>query len=106
MNYMTGIISTLRNVACEVNFYDEESYRGDSFLPFISFMGILAGLVLIIVGFANYSRAKNQWSLFYDTRDRVDETAEKTKRDLKKGKNLMIAGVVCMVGCFIWLSLM
>ncbi|MDO5401801.1 MAG: hypothetical protein Q4F11_00030 [Eubacteriales bacterium] len=98
MKYLSGI---LQMVACEVNFYDAESYQGDSIVPFLCFMGSLAGLVFVIVGVAKYSMAKHNWNIFYDRRDQRETDEKKLKNDLKYGRIMIIAGVIMMVVFYI-----
>ena len=98
MNFLVGI---LQMVACEVNFYDDESYQGDSIIPFLCFMAVLAGLVVLIVGAAKYSTAKRNWNIFYDRRDQVETDKDKLQKDLKTGKIMMIVGVIMMIVFYI-----
>lgn len=98
MKYLSGI---LQMISCEVNFYDSESYQGDSIMPFLFFMGVLAGVVFLVVGAAKYSTAKHNWNIFYDRRDQREVDEEKLKKDLKVGKIMMIAGVIMMVVFYI-----
>lgn len=98
MKFFSGI---LHMIAAEVNFYDSESYQGDSFVPFLCFMAELAGLVLLIVGVAKYSTAKRHWNLFYDRRDSVEMDEKKLKRDKTSGFVMMIVGVIMMVVFYI-----
>lgn len=94
MNNLSGI---LQMIACDVDFYDSESYQGDSILPFLCFMGSLAGLVILIVGIAKYSTAKRNWYVFYDRRDQVEMDEKKIKRDKVIGKTMIIVGIAMMI---------
>lgn len=98
MNYL---FSVLQMISCKVNFYDSESYQGDSIVPFLCFMGSLAGIVILIVGAAKYSTAKRNWNIFYDRRDQVETDEEKLRKGLKSGKIMMIIGVIMMIVFYI-----
>ena len=75
----------------------------------------LAGIVVIIVGLATYLTAKHNFNIFFDARDvRMtyeeqimpdDEKArlnnEKLAKDKKKGKIIIIIGVVLVIASFV-----
>ena len=79
------------------------------------FMLFLAGIVVIIVGLATYLTAKHNFNIFFDARDvRMtyeeqimpdDEKArlnnEKLAKDKKKGKIIIIIGVVLVIASFV-----
>ena len=74
-----------------------------------------AGIVVIIVGLATYLTAKHNFNIFFDARDvRMtyeeqimpdDEKArlnnEKLAKDKKKGKIIIIIGVVLVIASFV-----
>jgi len=112
MRYLTFFINMVG--LDTVDFYDSESYAGDSIVPFLGFMLFLIGLVVVIVGAATYLTAKHNFNIFYDQRDvkityqeqqmTDDEKArianEKLEKDKKRGKIVIIVGVVMMIGSF------
>ena len=112
MRYLTFFINMVG--LDTVDFYDSESYAGDSIVPFLGFMLFLIGLVVVIVGTATYLTAKHNFNIFYDQRDvkityqeqqmTDDEKArvanEKLEKDKKRGRIVIIVGVVMMIGSF------
>ena len=58
-------------IAADVDFYNIEGNRGDSYLPFIGFMMFVVGAVVAFMGFSKYITAKKNFNLFYDLRDSV-----------------------------------
>lgn len=64
----------------------------------IGFAMMLFGFILMLAGFVIYSRAKKEWNLYYDKRDQVDNPdVIKRNADLKKGKIMLIVGVILVV---------
>lgn len=116
MGYLTFFIN---RVALEthtaMDYYNSEDHAGTSYLPFIGFMLFLAGIVVIIVGLATYLTAKHNFNIFFDARDvRItyeeqimpdDEKArlnnEKLAKDKKRGKIIIIIGVVLVIASFV-----
>ena len=45
-------------IAADVDFYNIEGNRGDSYLPFIGFMMFVVGAVVAFMGFSKYITAK------------------------------------------------
>ena len=115
MGYLTFFINRIALEAqTTMDFYNSEDHAGTSYLPFIGFMLFLAGLVVIIVGLATYLTAKHNFNIFFDARDvRMtyeeqimpdDEKArlnnEKLAKDKKRGKIVIIIGIVLAVSSF------
>jgi len=112
---MTKIGYLFNKIALDtVDFYNNEQYQGDSYVPFMGFMVFVVGLFLLIVGVATYMTAKHNFSIFYDQRDSLvthmdgesDEeefkrAQKKLERDKKVGIGLMIAAAVCILASFI-----
>ena len=81
----------------------------------LGFMLFLAGIVVIIVGLATYLTAKHNFNIFFDARDvRMtydeqimpdDEKArlnnEKLAKDKKRGKIIIIIGIVLAIASFV-----
>ena len=51
-------------IAADVDFYNIEGNRGDSYLPFIGFMMFVVGAVVAFMGFSKYITAKKNFNLF------------------------------------------
>ena len=117
MGYLTFFINRIAleaDTSAAMDFYNSEEHAGTSYLPFIGFMLFLAGIVVIIVGLATYLTAHN-FNIFFDARDvRMtyeeqimpdDEKArlnnEKLAKDKKKGKIIIIIGVVLVIASFV-----
>ena len=68
-------------IAADVDFYNIEGNRGDSYLPFIGFMMFVVGAVVAFMGFSKYITAKKNFNLFYDLRDsvKVDKATNEKK---------------------------
>ena len=115
MGYLTFFINRIAleaDTSAAMDFYNSEEHAGTSYLPFIGFMLFLAGIVVIIVGLAT---AKHNFNIFFDARDvRMtydeqimpdDEKArlnnEKLAKDKKKGKIIIIIGVVLVIASFV-----
>ena len=115
MGYLTFFINRIAleaDTSAAMDFYNSEEHAGTSYLPFIGFMLFLAG---IIVGLATYLTAKHNFNIFFDARDvRMtyeeqimpdDEKArlnnEKLAKDKKKGKIIIIIGVVLVIASFV-----
>ena len=112
MQYLSFFINMVGLEA--VDFYNNETHAGNSFVPFIGFMAFLIGLAVVIVGLAIYFTASRNFNLFYDQRDvkityqdqilsddeKAKKAAEKLEKDKKKGKIVSIVGVVMMVLSF------
>ena len=118
MGYLTFFINRIAleaDTSAAMDFYNSEEHAGTSYLPFIGFMLFLAGIFLIIVGLATYLTAKHNFNIFFDARDvRMtydeqimpdDEKArlnnEKLAKDKKKGKIIIIVGVVLVIASFV-----
>ena len=116
MGYLTFFINRIAleaDTSAAMDFYNSDA--GTSYLPFIGFMLFLAGIVVIIVGLATYLTAKHNFNIFFDARDvRMtyeeqimpdDEKArlnnEKLAKDKKKGKIIIIIGVVLVIASFV-----
>lgn len=89
----------------DIDFYDSETYAGDSYLPFLGFLIFFAGMMVVFVGAMKLSNAKKQWNLFYDQRDRKDLTSPKYVKESKIAKILIAVGIVLMLASFILLPL-
>ena len=50
-------------IAADVDFYNIEGNRGDSYLPFIGFMMFVVGAVVAFMGFSKYITAKKNFNL-------------------------------------------
>ena len=117
MGYLTFFINRIAleaDTSAAMDFYNSEEHAGTSYLPFIGFMLFLA-IVVIIVGLATYLTAKHNFNIFFDARDvRMtyeeqimpdDEKArlnnEKLAKDKKKGKIIIIIGVVLVIASFV-----
>ena len=112
MQYLSFFINMVGLEA--VDFYNNETHAGNSFVPFMGFMAFLIGLAVVIVGLAIYFTASRNFNLFYDQRDvkityqdqilsddeKAKKAAEKLEKDKKKGKIVSIVGVVMMVLSF------
>lgn len=112
MQYLSFFINMVGLEA--VDFYNNETHAGNSFVPFIGFMAFLIGLAVVIVGLAIYFTASRNFNLFYDQRDvkityqdqilsddeKAKKAEEKLEKDKKKGKIVSIVGVVMMVLSF------
>ena len=118
MGYLTFFINRIAleaDTSAVMDFYNSEEHAGTSYLPFVGFMLFLAGIVVIIVGLATYLTAKHNFNIFFDERDvRMtyeeqimpdDEKArlnnEKLAKDKKKGKIIIIVGVVLVIASFV-----
>ncbi|MFQ7395608.1 MAG: DUF3899 domain-containing protein [Lachnospira eligens] len=116
MGYLTFFINRVAlETQTAMDYYNSEDHAGTSYLPFIGFMLFLAGIVVIIVGLATYLTAKHNFNIFFDARDvRItyeeqimpdDEKArlnnEKLAKDKKKGKIIIIIGVVLVIASFV-----
>ena len=114
MGYLTFFINRIAleaDTSAAMDFYNSEEHAGTSYLPFIGFMLFL----VIIVGLATYLTAKHNFNIFFDARDvRMtyeeqimpdDEKArlnnEKLAKDKKKGKIIIIIGVVLVIASFV-----
>ena len=99
-----------------VDFYNNEQYAGDSYVPFLGFMVFVIGLFLLIVGVSTYMSAKHNFNIFYDKRDSLvthldgesdeeefNRLKKKADRDRKLGIGLMIVAGVCILASFILL---
>ena len=84
-------------IAADVDFYNIEGNRGDSYLPFIGFMMFVVGAVVAFMGFSKYITAKKNFNLFYDLRDSVKATNEKNK---KTGIIMIAAGIIVLIVSF------
>ena len=77
-------------IAADVDFYNIEGNRGDSYLPFIGFMMFVVGAVVAFMGFSKYITAKNSV--------KVDKaTNEKNK---KTGIIMIAAGIIVLIVSF------
>ena len=116
MGYLTFFINRIAleaDTSAAMDFYNSEEHAGTSYLPFIGFMLFLAGIVVIIVGLATYLTAKHNFNIFFDARDvrmTYDEQImpekarlnnEKLAKDKKKGKIIIIIGVVLVIASFV-----
>ena len=117
MGYLTFFINRIAleaDTSAAMDFYNSEEHAGTSYLPFIGFMLFLAGIVVIIVGLATYLTAKHNFNIFFDARDvrmtyeeqiMPDDKArlnnEKLAKDKKKGKIIIIVGVVLVIASFV-----
>ena len=81
-------------IAADVDFYNIEGNRGDSYLPFIGFMMFVVGAVVAFMGFSKYITAKKNFNLFYDLRDSVNEKNKKT------GIIMIAAGIIVLIVSF------
>ncbi len=114
-NIFINRIALEADTSAAMDFYNSEEHAGTSYLPFIGFMLFLAGIVVIIVGLAAYLTAKHNFNIFFDARDvRMtyeeqimpdDEKArlnnEKLAKDKKKGKIIILIGVVLVIASFV-----
>ena len=116
MGYLTFFINRVAlETQTAMDYYNSEDHAGTSYLPFIGFMLFLAGIVVIIVGLATYLTAKHNFNIFFDARDvRItyeeqimpdDEKArlnnEKLAKDKKRGKIIIIIGIVLAIASFV-----
>lgn len=86
-----------------MNFYDEETYQGQSILPFINFWVFLGGFVLAIWGIVNYIVIWREFRLFYDTsalEEKPDLEIKKTR--LKKAKIQIAVGVGLVILSYVF----
>ena len=79
-------------IAADVDFYNIEGNRGDSYLPFIGFMMFVVGAVVAFMGFSKYITAKKNFNLFYDLRDSV--------KNKKTGIIMIAAGIIVLIVSF------
>ena len=116
MGYLTFFINRVAlETQTAMDYYNSEDHAGTSYLPFIGFMLFLAGIVVIIVGLATYLTAKHNFNIFSDARDvrityeeqimpddgRARLNNEKLAKDKKKGKIIIIIGVVLVIASFV-----
>ena len=116
MGYLTFFINRVAlETQTAMDYYNSEDHADTSYLPFIGFMLFIAGIVVIIVGLATYLTAKHNFNIFFDARDvRItyeeqimpdDEKArlnnEKLAKDKKRGKIIIIIGVVLVIASFV-----
>ena len=105
MGYLTFFINRIAleaDTSAAMDFYNSEEHAGTSYLPFIGFMLFLAGIVVIIVGLATYLTAKHNFNIFFDARDeKARLNNEKLAKDKKKGKIIIIIGVVLVIASFV-----
>ena len=76
-------------IAADVDFYNIEGNRGDSYLPFIGFMG-----------FSKYITAKKNFNLFYDLRDSVKVDKATNEKNKKTGIIMIAAGIIVLIVSF------
>ena len=109
MGYLTFFINRIAleaDTSAAMDFYNSEEHAGTSYLPFIGFMLFLAGIVVIIVGLATYLTAKHNVRMTYDEQIMPDDEKarlnnEKLAKDKKKGKIIIIIGVVLVIASFV-----
>lgn len=89
--------SYLQQIACDIDFNNNEDYRGTSYLPFLGFMCFFAGLMIAFIGIVKITNSRHQWNIFYDKRDRKDLQSPAVNKDRKTGIILLIVGIVMMI---------
>lgn len=95
------LISQMSHFASAVNIYDAEAHRGDSFLPFISFLMFLAGLVIILIAAAKLLAIRSQYHLWFDKRDELpEETQQGRKKAIITGWVIFAVGALLFLGSF------
>lgn len=87
----------LQRIACDIDFYDSESYAGTSYLPFLGFMCFFAGLMVAFIGIVKISNSRHQWNIFYDKRDKKDLNSPTVRKDGKVGVIMLVLGIVMMI---------
>ncbi len=80
-------------IAADVDFYNIEGNRGDSYLPFI-------GAVVAFMGFSKYITAKKNFNLFYDLRDSVKVDKATNEKNKKTGIIMIAAGIIVLIVSF------
>ena len=98
--YMGYLFNLFNVIAMEVDFYNIEGNRGDSYMPFVGFMMFLIGFVVIFMGFSKYLTAKKNFNLFYDQRDSVTVDKETNQKNKNIGIIMMAAGLVVLIVSF------
>lgn len=99
--WTSKVLSGINRIALEINFYDNETHQGDSVLPFVGFMVVLAALIVVLVGATKYFTAKHEFYLFYDERDKKNLDDKKYVKSKQTGKIMMIVGAVIILAYFI-----
>ena len=97
---LNEILYKINIIMLDIDLYNDEDPQGDSIFPFMTFMGFLLGIVILIVGATLYFSSKHQFNIFFDERDRKDISDKKLKQNIKVGKIAMIAGVIIMAVSF------
>ena len=87
-------------IAADVDFYNIEGNRGDSYLPFIGFMMFVVGAVVAFMGFSKYISAKKNFNLFYDLRDSVKVDKATNEKNKKTGIIMIAAGIIVLIVSF------
>ena len=87
-------------IAADVDFYNIEGNRGDSYLPFIGFMMFVVGAVVAFMGFSKYITAKKNFNLFYDLRDSVKVDKATNEKNKKTGIIMIAAGIIVLIVSF------
>ena len=82
-------------IAADVDFYNIEGNRGDSYLPFIGFM-----MFVTFMGFSKYITAKKNFNLFYDLRDSVKVDKATNEKNKKTGIIMIAAGIIVLIVSF------
>lgn len=98
---MRNVLSDLQWVLCDIDFYNEDTHQGDSFLPFIGFLLFLAGLIFVVIGIIRLSVAIHRWNLYYDMRDQKQGELVKYDKERKNGIVMIIIGAVALIASFI-----
>lgn len=88
----------IQRIACDIDFNDNVSYRGTSYLPFLGFMCFFAGLMIAFIGIVKISNSRHQWNIFYDKRDKKDLNSPAVNKDRKVGIIMLAVGIVLMIG--------
>ena len=88
-------------IAADVDFYNIEGNRGDSYLPFIGFYDVCSRCCCSVYGvFSKYITAKKNFNLFYDLRDSVKVDKATNEKNKKTGIIMIAAGIIVLIVSF------
>ena len=87
-------------IAADVDFYNIEGNRGDSYLPFIGFKMFGKAMCAKAQSFAKYITAKKNFNLFYDLRDSVKVDKATNEKNKKTGIIMIAAGIIVLIVSF------